>query len=139
MIKIRLTRKGKKKYALYNIIAADVRAPRDGKFIKKLGTYNPHSSPSSIRLNIDETLKYLMNGAQPTKTVRHILSSQGVMFKKHLQIGINKKAITQEEATARFDKWQEDKKKQLIQKSEKKAQRKAEKKIKKKKNKTKEE
>ncbi len=132
MVKIRLARRGKKNYALYDIVAADVRAPRDGKFIKKLGTYNPHSNPSAIRLNIDETLKYLMNGAQPTKTARYILSSQGVMFKKHLQIGINKKAITQEEANARFDKWIEDKKQQRIQKGEKKAQKRAEKKRKKK-------
>ncbi len=128
MVKIRLARRGKKNHALYDIIAADARAPRDGKFIKKLGTYNPHSKPSAVRLNMEATLKYLMNGAQPTKTARHILSSQGVMLKKHLQIGINKNAITQEEANARFDKWIEDKQQQLVKKAAKKTERKAKKK-----------
>jgi small subunit ribosomal protein S16 len=104
-VKIRLARKGRNKMPIYDIIVADARAPRDGKFIEKLGQYNPHTTPASITLKSDRALYWLQVGAQPTDTTRKILSVNGVMFKKHLQIGVDKGAITQEQADTRFEAW----------------------------------
>lgn len=104
-VKIRLARRGRKKMAMYDIVIADARAPRDGKFIEKIGTYNPNTNPASIDVNNEKALKWIMNGAQPTDTVRAILSYIGVMMKKHLQVGVNKRAITQEQADIKFDEW----------------------------------
>lgn len=104
-VKIRLTRRGRKKLALYDVVVADARAPRDGRFIEKLGTYNPNTNPSSIELNDEKAFKWIMNGAQPTDTVRNILSDRGVLLRKHLQVGVNKGAITQEQADERLQKW----------------------------------
>ncbi len=104
-VKIRLTRRGRKKLAIYDVVVADARAPRDGRFIEKLGTYNPNTNPSSVELNDDKAFKWIMNGAQPTDTVRNILSDRGVLLRKHLQVGVNKGAITQEQADERLQKW----------------------------------
>ncbi len=108
-VKIRLTRRGRKKAALYDVVVADSRAPRDGKFIEKIGTYNPNSDPATINLNDDKAFDWVMKGAQPTETVRAMLSYRGIMLKKHLQIGVNKGAITQEEADKKFEAWKTEK------------------------------
>ena len=104
-VKIRLARRGRKKLAMYDLVVADARAPRDGRFIEKLGTYNPNTNPASIDINTDKALDWVMKGAQPTDTVRAILSYKGVMLRKHLQVGVNKGAITQEEADKKFQDW----------------------------------
>lgn len=104
-VKIRLARHGKKGYAFYHIVAADSRAPRDGKFIEKLGTYNPNTNPATIDLNFEKALGWLLKGAQPTDTCRAILSYKGVMYKKHLLGGVAKGAFNETEAEARFNKW----------------------------------
>lgn len=105
-VKIRLQRQGKKHSAFYHIVVADSRAPRDGKFIEKLGTYNPNVNPASVVLNKDKAVEWLFNGAQPTDTTRTLLSHQGVLYKKHLQVGVNKGSITQEQADAKFAAWE---------------------------------
>mgnify|MGYP003573689184 CR=1 FL=1 len=97
-VKIRLTRRGRKKKAMYDVIVADARSPRDGRLIEKLGTYNPLTNPATIAIDEDKALDWLLKGAQPTDTARRILSHRGLMLKKHLQIGVNKGAITQEQA-----------------------------------------
>jgi len=94
-VKIRLARRGRTKLAMYDVVVADARAPRDGRFIEKIGTYNPLTNPASIDLKDDRAFHWLMNGAQPTDTVKAMLSYRGVMLKKHLQIGVVKGAITQ--------------------------------------------
>ena len=104
-VKIRLARRGKTHKAFYNIVAADARAPRDGKKIAKLGTYDPHHQPASVRLDREAIVGWLLKGAQPTETVRNILSSQGVLLQKHLAVGVRKGDITQETADSRFDEW----------------------------------
>ena len=104
-VKIRLARRGRKKAAIYDIVVADARSPRDGKFIEKLGTYNPNSNPATIDFSDEKAFQWLMNGAQPTDTVKAMLSYRGILYKKHLQIGVNKGAITQETADARFEEW----------------------------------
>lgn len=109
MVRIRLARRGRKKAAMYDIVVADAKAPRDGRFIEKLGTYNPTSNPSKIVLNVDKAVKWLLNGAQPTDTTRSILSHEGVLMRKHLQVGVIKGAITQEVADERFEAWQQEK------------------------------
>jgi len=103
--KIRLQRRGKKGQPFYHIVIADGRAPRDGKFIEKIGTYNPLTKPADIVLDFDRALYWLQNGSQPTDTARAILSHQGVMYKLHLQKGVKKGALTQEQADARFEAW----------------------------------
>ncbi|MFY0689838.1 MAG: 30S ribosomal protein S16 [Cyclobacteriaceae bacterium] len=108
-VKIRLARRGRKKRAMYDIVAADHRAPRDGRFIEKLGTYNPNTDPATINLNSDKAFDWLMKGAQPTDTARAILAYRGLMYKKHLQVGVNKGALTQEDADKKFDAWLADK------------------------------
>ena len=104
-VKIRLARHGKKGYAFYHIVAADSRAPRDGKFIEKLGTYNPNTNPATINLNFDRALDWLQKGAQPTDTCRAILSYKGVLYKKHLLGGVAKGAFSEADAEAKFNKW----------------------------------
>lgn len=104
-VKIRLARRGRKKLAIYDVVVADSRSPRDGRFIEKLGQYNPNTNPASIQLNEEKALDWVLKGAKPTDTVRAILSYRGVMFKKHLQVGVTKGAITQEEADKRFEDW----------------------------------
>ncbi len=107
--KIRLQRHGRKGYAFFHIVAADSRAPRDGKYIEKLGVYNPNTNPATIELDFDNAVTWLENGAQPTDTCRAILSYKGVLYKKHLNGGVKKGAFTQEEADARFEKWMNEK------------------------------
>ena len=107
--KIRLARHGKKNYAFYHIVVADSRSPRDGKFIEKLGTYNPNTNPATIELNFDSALKWVGTGAQPTDTARAILSYKGVMYKHHLLGGVRKGAFSEEVAEQRFAKWLEEK------------------------------
>lgn len=103
--KIRLQRFGKKGRPFYHIVIADGRAPRDGKFIEKLGTYNPLTKPADIDLNFDRALYWLQCGAQPTDTTRAILSYKGVMYKNHLLKGVAKGALTEEQAEAKFQNW----------------------------------
>ncbi|RNI32946.1 30S ribosomal protein S16 [Rufibacter immobilis] len=104
-VKIRLARRGRKKAAMYDIVVADSRSPRDGRFIEKLGTYNPLTNPATINFNEDKALDWVLKGAQPTDTVKAMLSYTGVMFRKHLQIGVLKGAVTQEQADARYAEW----------------------------------
>lgn len=104
-VKIRLARRGRKKLSMYDVVVADARAPRDGRFIEKIGTYNPLTNPASIDLKDDRAFHWLMNGAQPTDTVKAMLSYRGIMLKKHLQIGVVKGAITQEQADAKLAEW----------------------------------
>lgn len=108
-VKIRLQRQGKKGKPFYHIVIADSRAPRDGKFIEKIGTYNPTTNPATIDVNTDKAVSWLQNGAQPTDTCRTILSFKGVMFKNHLLGGVKKGALTQAQADAKFEKWLADK------------------------------
>ena len=91
--RIRLSRHGRKKQAFYHIVVSDQRSPRDGRFIEKLGTYNPNTNPASIDLNFDSAVNWLLKGAQPSDTVRAILSYKGVMMKKHLLVGVAKGAF----------------------------------------------
>ena len=107
--KIRLQRNGRKSYAFYSIVIADVRAPRDGKFIEKIGTYNPNTNPATVDLKFESALKCVMNGAQPTDTVRNILSREGVYMKKHLLGGVAKGAFGEAEAEAKFEAWKNNK------------------------------
>ena len=108
-VKIRLQRHGKKGKPFYWIVAADARAKRDGKFLEKLGTYNPNTDPATIDLNVDNSITWLQNGAQPTHTARRILSYKGVMLKYHLLGGVAKGALTEEEAQKKFEAWVKDK------------------------------
>lgn len=108
-VKIRLACHGKKGHAFYHIVAADSRAPRDGKFIEKIGVYNPNTNPASIDLDFTKALDWLQKGAQPTDTCRAILSLKGVMYKKHLLGGVKKGAFTEEVAESKFNQWMEQK------------------------------
>ena len=103
--KIRLQRHGHKNYAFYPIVIADSRAPRDGKFIERIGSYNPNTNPATITLNFDRALYWLTVGAQPTDTVRSILSNEGVLLMKHLLTGVKKGSFDEAEAQRRFDAW----------------------------------
>jgi small subunit ribosomal protein S16 len=105
MVKIRLARRGRKKLAMYDVVVADARAPRDGRFIEKIGTYNPLTVPASIELKDERAFHWLMNGAQPSDTIRAVLSYRGILYKRHLQIGVNKGAITQEQADTKLADW----------------------------------
>ncbi len=107
--KIRLARHGKKNYAFYHIVVADSRSPRDGRFIEKIGTYNPNTNPATIELNFERALYWVGVGAQPTDTTRSILSYQGVMMMHHLNGGVRKGALTTEQAEAKFEKWMSEK------------------------------
>lgn len=114
--KIRLQRHGKKGYAFFHIVIADGRAPRDGKFIEKIGTYNPNTNPATIEIDFDRALYWVQTGAQPTDTARAILSYKGVMLKHHLLKGMAKGALTQDAVEAKFDKWMSDKSGKIDQK-----------------------
>ena len=111
--KIRLQRFGRKGYAFYQVVVADSRAPRDGKFIERVGSYNPHTNPATIDLNFDRALYWLQVGAQPTDTVRTILSREGVCLKKHLLDGVRKGAFDEAAAEAKFQAWVTEKKSTL--------------------------
>ena len=104
-VKIRLARKGRKKLAFYHIVVADSRSPRDGRYIEKIGSYNPITNPATIELDFDRALSWLQNGALPTDTCRAILSYKGVLMKKHLLEGVKKGAFDEAEAIRRFDEW----------------------------------
>lgn len=104
-VKIRLARKGRKKLAYYHIVVADSRSPRDGRYIEKIGIYNPLSNPATVELDFDKALGWLQNGAIPSETCRAILSYKGVLIKKHLLEGVKKGAFDDAEATRRFEEW----------------------------------
>jgi len=104
-VKIRLARRGRTKRPFYHIVIADARAPRDGKFIEQIGSYNPMTKPATIELDREKAFDWLMKGAQPTDTARAILRFKGVMYRKHLQRGVKKGALTQEQADAMLTKW----------------------------------
>ncbi len=104
-VKIRLARHGRKRHAFYHIVVADSRSPRDGKYIERIGSYNPNTNPATIDLNFDKALTWLTDGAQPTDTARTILSYKGVMMKKHLLDGVKKGAFDEAEAEKRFEAW----------------------------------
>lgn len=118
-VKIRLSRHGKKNYAFFHILATDVRAPRDSRFIELLGSYDPNTNPATIILNSDRALYWLQNGAQPTITAKRILSYKGVLLRKHLQEGVRKGALTQEQADAKFAAWMSEKEQKVAAKVEK--------------------
>jgi small subunit ribosomal protein S16 len=118
-VKIRLQRHGKKDSAFFHVVVADGRAPRDGKFIEKLGTYNPNTNPATIDINVDSALSWLMKGAQPTDTTRAILSYKGVMMKKHLLEGVKKGALTEAQMEQKFNKWLGEKEGKVSGKKEK--------------------
>lgn len=107
--KIRLQRGGRKSYAFYSIVIADVRAPRDGKFTEKIGTFNPNTNPATVDLNFERALYWVETGAQPTDTVRNILKGEGVYLMKHLKGGVKKGAFDDAEAQKRFDAWKNSK------------------------------
>ena len=111
--KIRLQRGGRKSYAFYSIVIADARAPRDGRFTEKIGTYNPNTNPATVDLNFDRALYWVEVGAQPTDTVRNILSREGVYLMKHLKGGVKKGAFDEATAQKKFDAWKADKQKGL--------------------------
>ena len=117
-VKIRLQRHGKKGKPFYWIVAADARAKRDGKFLDKLGIYNPNTNPATIELDVDGAVKWLQNGAQPTDTARAILSYKGALLKKHLAVGVKKGALTEEEAEKKFQAWLEEKEGKINDKKE---------------------
>ena len=112
-VKIRLQRHGKKGKPFYWIVAADARSKRDGKYLEKLGTYNPNVNPAEINIDMDGAVKWLHNGAQPTNTARAILSYKGVLLKKHLAGGVKKGAFTEEQAEEKFNAWLEGKTKEV--------------------------
>lgn len=104
-VKLRLQRYGKKGKPFFHIVAADSRSPRDGKFIERIGSYNPNTNPATIQLDNDKAITWLKNGAQPTDTVRAMLSYTGVLYRQHLEKGVAKGALSQEEAEKRFNTW----------------------------------
>ena len=108
-VKIRLQRHGKKNFAFFHIVVADSRAPRDGRFIEQIGSYNPNTNPATIMLNDERALAWLNVGAQPTLTAKRILSYEGVLLAKHLQEGVKKGALTQEQADAKLAAWKSEK------------------------------
>ena len=117
-VRIRLQRHGKKGKPFYWIVAADGRAKRDGRFLEKLGTYNPNTNPASIDLSVEDAVRWLENGAQPSETARRILSYKGVLMKHHLNVGVRKGAFTQEEAEKKFQAWLSEKEQKISQKAE---------------------
>ena len=122
MVKIRLARRGRRKLAMYDVVVADARAPRDGRFIEKLGTYNPLTVPAKIEIKDDRAFHWLMQGAQPSDTVKVMLSYRGVMLKKHLQIGVIKGALTQEQADSKLEEWLKSKEQKVLATTDKFAQ-----------------
>lgn len=117
-VKIRLARRGRKRQAIYDVVVADVRAPRDGRFIERIGQYNPNTDPASIEIDTEKAFDWVMKGAQPTDTVRAMLSYRGVMYRKHLQIGVDKGAISQEEADKKLQEWMDSKEAKIKSKIE---------------------
>ncbi|WP_424291087.1 30S ribosomal protein S16 [Eudoraea sp.] len=117
-VRIRLQRHGKKGKPFYWIVAADARSKRDGKFLEKLGTYNPNTNPATIDLNVDQSVQWLVNGAQPSDTARRILSYKGVLYKHHLLGGVNKGALTEEQAEEKYNVWLAEKEKAVSSKLE---------------------
>ncbi|MGW8122814.1 30S ribosomal protein S16 [Roseivirga echinicomitans] len=117
-VKIRLARRGRKKQAIYDVVIADARAPRDGRFIEKIGIYNPNTNPATIKIDNEKAFQWVMNGAQPTDTVKAMLSYRGVLLRKHLQIGVIKGAVTQEEADKKYQAWLDGKESQITGKVE---------------------
>ncbi|MGO3706541.1 MAG: 30S ribosomal protein S16 [Mesonia hippocampi] len=117
-VKIRLQRHGKKGKPFYWIVAADSRAKRDGKFLEKLGVYNPNVNPAIIELNVDSAVQWLHNGAQPTETARNILSYKGALLKHHLAGGVRKGALTEEQAEEKFNAWLAEKEGKISQKKD---------------------
>ncbi|WP_338357860.1 30S ribosomal protein S16 [Yeosuana marina] len=115
-VKIRLQRHGKKGKPYYWIVAADARSKRDGKYLEKLGAYNPNTNPATIELNVDGAVTWLQNGAQPTDTARAILSYKGALLKNHLAGGVRKGALTEEQAEAKFNAWLEEKGSKVVAK-----------------------
>src|SRR5574344_1198836 len=107
--RIRLQRNGRKSYAFYSIVIADVRAPRDGRFTEKIGTYNPNTNPATVDLNFERALHWVLCGAQPSDTVRNILSREGVYMKQHLLVGVAKGAFSETDAEAKFEAWKSNK------------------------------
>jgi small subunit ribosomal protein S16 len=118
-VKIRLQRHGKKGKPFYWVVAADARSKRDGRSLEKLGTYNPNINPAAIELDVDATVKWLQNGAQPTDTARAILSYTGAMLKNHLMIGVKKGALTEEQAEEKFQAWLDEKATKITDKEKK--------------------
>src|SRR6056297_4270702 len=118
-VKIRLTRRGRKKLPYYHIVVADSRAPRDGRYIESIGTYSPITNPATIELDFDRALDWLQKGAQPTDTCRAILSYKGVLMKKHLLDGVKKGALTEEQAEEKFQSWLKEKESKIEAKREK--------------------
>jgi small subunit ribosomal protein S16 len=118
-VKIRLARHGRKQHAYYHIVVANSRAPRDGRFIERIGSYNPNTNPATIDLDFDKAISWLNNGAQPTDTCRTILSHKGVMMKKHLLEGVKKGAFDLDEAENRFDAWLKEKENAVQEKKDK--------------------
>ena len=116
-VRIRLQRHGRKGRPIFSIVAADSRSPRDGRFIEKIGQYNPNTNPATIELDFDSALEWLQKGAQPSDTCRAILSYKGVLLKKHLLEGVKKGALTEEQVEERFDKWLEEKSQKIQDKS----------------------
>jgi small subunit ribosomal protein S16 len=112
-VKMRLARHGRKRYAYYHIVVADSRAPRDGRYIERIGSYNPNTDPATIDLDFDKAYDWLVKGAQPTETMKAILSYKGVLYKKHLMGGVKKGAFTEEEAERKLEKWLTDKEAQI--------------------------
>ena len=117
-VKLRLQRHGKKGKPFYWLVAADARAKRDGKFLEKVGIYNPNTNPATIELDVDSAVKWLENGAQPTDTARNILSTKGVMLKKHLLGGVKKGALTAEQAEEKFQAWVQEKEAAILAEKE---------------------
>ena len=115
-VRIRLQRHGKKGKPFYWIVAADARSKRDGKYLEKLGSYNPNTNPATIDLNIENSVQWLVNGAQPSDTARRILSYKGVLYKHHLLGGVRKGALTEEQAEAKFNAWVEEKENTIAKK-----------------------
>ncbi len=117
-VRIRLQRHGKKGKPFYWVVAADSRSKRDGKFLEKLGTYNPNTNPATIDINVDHSVKWLQNGAQPSETAKRILSYKGVLLKHHLLVGMRKGALTEEQVEAKFNEWLESKQQIISKKTE---------------------
>jgi len=117
-VKIRLQRHGKKGKPFYWIVAADARAKRDGKFLEKLGIYNPNTNPATIEVSLEDSVRWLDHGAQPTETARRILSYKGVLMKHHLNGGVRKGALTEEQAEKKFEAWLQEKEQKVANKAD---------------------
>ena len=115
-VRIRLARHGKKNFAFFHVVVADSRAPRDGRFIERIGTYNPNTNPATIELDVQKALQWINHGAQPSETCRRILSYKGVLLQKHLLEGVKKGALTEEQANAKLEMWIQEKELKIVNK-----------------------